>query len=93
MTSKHRITSVLLAAIGTLFLAGCGGPNLIDRFGGFWGAGICGIIVVVLDVIALLEIAGTNWTFGRKALWGLLIFFFPVGGLVLYWFFARESGS
>ncbi len=93
MTSTHRIASVLLATVGTLILAGCGGPNLMDRFGGFWGAGICGIIIVILDVIALLEIAGTNWTLGRKALWAVLIFVFPVGGLLLYWFFVRESGS
>jgi len=91
MTRVHRIATLLLAALGSLLIAGCGGPNLIERIGGFWGYGICGIIIVILDVIALVEIAGSTWTFGRKALWAVVIVFFPVLGLLLYWIFARES--
>jgi hypothetical protein len=93
MKRTHRIASVVLAVLGISLLAGCGGPNLFERVGGFWGYGICGIIVVILDVLALLEIAGSSWPFGRKALWAVLIIFFPVGGLILYWFFAREAGA
>ena len=91
MTRTTRIATFLLAALGTLLVAGCGGPNLFDRVGGFWGYGICGVIVVILDIIALVEIVGSTWTFGRKAVWSLVIIFFPVLGLILYWIFAREA--
>lgn len=84
-----RFALPALALTGLVVLTGCGGPNLFDRFGNFWSYGFCSVVLVVLDVIAILEIAGKDWTTGRKALWVLLIVFFPFGGLLLYWFFAR----
>lgn len=75
----------------TMFLAGCGGPNLVDRFGNFWSGGICGAIIVILDIIALIEVFGDEKrTTGDKVLWTLVIVFFPVGGLILYYFFGRD---
>ena len=86
---KHFVLPAV-ALVMVLVLAGCGGPNLFERMsGGFWGYGICGTIILILDIIALVEIAGTNWAFGRKALWALLIVFFPVGGLLIWWFFGK----
>ncbi len=70
-------------------LAGCGGPNLFDRVGGFWAYGICSAIVVVLDIIAIIEVMGSPRSSGDKALWILLIIFFPVGGLILYYIFGK----
>ena len=93
MTRLNRIVPAIFAAAGALLLAGCGGPNLFDRLGGFWGNGICWGIIVVLDILALVEIAGTDWTLGRKVLWALVIVFMPLIGLALYWFLAREKGA
>lgn len=84
-----RFALPALALTGLVVLAGCGDSNLFDRVGNFWSLGICGTLIVVLDIVALLEIAGKDWSTGRKALWALLIVFFPLGGLLLYWFFAR----
>ena len=73
-----------------VFVAGCGGPNFVERLsGGVFGYGLCGGIILILDILALVQIAGTNWSFKRKALWALLIIFFPVGGLILWWFFGK----
>ena len=88
-----RLQSVAIPLVLILFatvLAGCGGPNLFERLGGgLLGYGICSAVIVILDIIALLQVAGTNWSFGRKALWALLIIFFPVGGLILWWLFGK----
>ncbi len=73
----------------TLLFAGCSGPNLIDRVNHGWGLGLCGTIIVILDVIAILEIVGSNRSFGSKALWSLIIVFFPLGGLIFYWIFGK----
>lgn len=86
----RRIQSSLLGFVAILsgaLLSGCGGPNLIDRVNSPWGLSICGTILVVLDIVAILDIAGSKRTFGSKALWVLLIIFFPVGGLAFYYFF------
>lgn len=74
---------VLALSLGTLVLAGCG-PNLIDRITGPVG-GICGLIIVILDIVALVNLWQSGRSQGDKILWTLLIVFFPVGGLILYY--------
>ena len=77
----------LLALLGALTLTGCGGPNLMQRARGPFG--IFGLIILVLDILAIVEVARGNKSTGGKVLWILLIVFFPVGGLILYWIFGR----
>ena len=84
--TKTFLYSVLTLLIGTT-LAGCGGPNLVDRVNSPWGLGICGTIIVIMDIVAILEVAGSSRGFSSKALWVGLIIFFPVGGLLFYYFF------
>ena len=89
-TLQHSLGAAL-AVVFTLLLTGCGGPNLVDRFGNFWSYGICSAIIVVLDIIALIEVFGSEKrTTGDKILWTLVIVFFPLGGLILYYMFGRE---
>ena len=78
-----------LLALTTVLLAGCGGPTLIDYANHGWGLGICGTIVLVMDIVAIIEVAGSDRTFGSKVLWVLILIFFPVGGLLIYYFFGR----
>lgn len=84
----HHILSIVLVATTTLMLSGCG-PNLFDRVGNFWSLGCCGVIIVILDIIALIELAGSPRTVGTKVLWALIIVFMPVLGCILYYFFGR----
>ena len=99
MSMDHQSTTIMrratyllygiLAMATTLLFAGCSGPNLIDRLNYGWGFGLCGTIIVILDIIAILEIVGSNRSFGSKALWSLIIVFFPLGGLIFYWIFGK----
>ena len=84
----HVVATVLSVALVAIVLSGCG-PNLFERVGNFWTLGCCGTIIVILDIIALIELAGSAKTTGSKVLWALLIIFFPVGGCILYYFFGR----
>ncbi len=89
---KHlRATAPLLILAGlTLFISGCGGPNLFDYVVNFGRNGICWAIVIILDIIALVEVAGSSRSTGDKVVWGLLIVFFPILGCILYYMFARK---
>jgi len=91
MKTMQRYLGAALAVLLTVFIAGCGGPNLINRFGNFWSYGICSAIIVILDIIALIEVFGSERrSTGDKALWTIVIVFFPLGGLILYYLFGRE---
>ncbi len=91
LTKRYRFLPAALLGVMTLFLTGCGGPNLLDRLYSPWGFGCCGLIVLILDIIALVEIVGSDRSTGDKVLWALLIIFFPVLGLILYYLFGRKD--
>lgn len=85
---SFRILSVVLAPL-MLVLAGCGGPDLIDRLSQRrWG--LCGTVIIVLDLLALVDLlGGDDYELTGKVLWTLLIVFFPIGGVILYLLFGR----
>lgn len=88
LKSVHLIFSALILVVFSVVLAGCG-PNLFDRVANFWSLSCCGSVIVILDILALLELAGSPRSTADKVLWALLIIFFPIGGLLLYYFFGR----
>ena len=56
------------------------------------GYGILGLIVLIFDILAIIEIFKSSMDITRKLLWTLLILFFPVIGLLIYYFFGRGGG-
>lgn len=91
MTMMHLKRALPAAAVLTLstLLVGCGGPNLFERMQSPWYYGFCSTVIVILDIIALVEIVGSDREFSSKVIWSLLIVFLPVLGLILYWIFER----
>lgn len=87
--ARSRSLHALLLGLMTLMLAGCG-PSLFDRLNNFWALGCCGTLIVILDIVALIEIAGSARSLGNKILWALIIIFAPVLGCVIYYFFGRS---
>lgn len=85
----HFTLTGLLLSLITILLAGCG-PNLFERVSNFWSLSCCGTVIVILDIIALVELAGSNRSTMDKVLWALLIVFFPFLGVILYYLFARR---
>jgi len=61
------------------------------------GGGILGLIVLILDIIVFLEVLKSSRPPVNKLLWCLLVFFFPIGGLIIYYLFSdrarHNSGS
>jgi uncharacterized membrane protein YkvI len=94
LMSTSRIplpSSLLLALLAplTVLLSGCGG-DLFDRLSQpRWG--LCGTVIIILDIIALLDLLGDEGrSVTNRVVWALLIIFFPVGGVILYFLFGRE---
>ena len=89
-TRSQRIIPSLLLGFIAIFLAGCSDGNLFELVNNFWALGCCGTVVVILDILALIDLAGGRKTTGTKVLWALFIIFFPVLGLICYYLFGRE---
>ncbi|MEI6083577.1 MAG: PLD nuclease N-terminal domain-containing protein [Verrucomicrobiota bacterium] len=52
--------------------------------------GILGLVILVLDIIAIIDCAKRSMDTGKKVLWILLILFLPVLGLILYYLVGRK---
>ena len=89
--SRKPNFGVLVAlAVGLAFaLAGCASGNFGELVTGR-NLGCCGLIIVVLDVYAFIQIAGSRTEGLNKVLWALLVFFFPFGGFLLWYFFGPK---
>ncbi|KAH6614021.1 hypothetical protein C7974DRAFT_69060 [Boeremia exigua] len=55
------------------------------------GGGILGFIVLVLDIIAWIEIFKSNRPVSGKVIWALVVFLFPVVGMIIYYLFSNRQ--
>ena len=54
---------------------------------------IFGIIVLVLDIWAIVNVFGSSASTGAKVLWILLILILPVVGFIIWFFAGPRSGT
>ena len=53
--------------------------------------GVIGLIILILDIIALVDILKSSMDTGKKILWILLIIVLPVIGMVLYFLIGKKQ--
>ena len=54
-------------------------------------SGLIGIIILVLDIIAIVDVLKSSMDTGKKALWIGLVIILPVIGMVLYFLMGKKS--
>ena len=47
--------------------------------------GVIGLIIIILDIIAIMKVLGSGASSGMKLVWTLVIIFLPVIGLIAWW--------
>jgi hypothetical protein len=55
----------------------------------FFG-GILGLVILVLDILAIVDCIGRPMDTGMKVLWIVLIILLPIIGLILYFLLGRK---
>ncbi|TIC90804.1 hypothetical protein CH35J_011523 [Colletotrichum higginsianum] len=55
------------------------------------GGGILGFVVLVLDIIVFIEVLKSDRPVSHKVLWCLVVFLFPIFGMVIYWLFSNRA--
>lgn len=53
--------------------------------------GILGLLVLVLDIVAIVDVLKSSMDTGKKTLWVVLIIFLPVIGMVLYFLLGNKQ--
>ncbi len=53
--------------------------------------GILGLLVLVLDIIAIVDALKSSMDTGKKALWIIVILILPVVGMALYFLIGKKA--
>ena len=53
--------------------------------------GLIGLVILVLDIIAIVDVVKSAVDTGKKALWIILILVLPVIGMVLYFLIGKKK--
>ena len=53
--------------------------------------GIVGLIVLILDIIAILDILKSSLSTAAKLVWVLLVLFLPVIGMILWFLIGKKA--
>jgi hypothetical protein len=54
---------------------------------------ILGLIVLVLDIIAIVDCVKSSVSTGKKLLWILLVLILPVVGMILYFLLGKKKAA
>jgi len=85
---RNRIPSLafLLSIVASTLLTACGSGRRADG-----SLTIFGVMYVLFAIFAFLSLIKQDWSIGKKIIWGLVIWFFPFGGSIIYFLFSGRS--
>jgi len=86
---KQVLPPFFLASLA-MMVAGCE-PRLLSMINSWQNLSLCGVIIVILNIVAILEIIRSSRALSRKLIWILLIIFAPLLGLICYYLSANRS--
>ena len=86
----YRVIPGYLLVLCAIFIAGCE-PELLNMADSWQSLSCCGLIVLILDVIAIVEVVGSSRNITEKLIWIFFIVCAPFLGLLCYYIFADRS--
>jgi hypothetical protein len=57
----------------------------------FRSGSLIGLVILILDIVAIIEIFKSGKDLIAKLLWTILILLFPLVGIIIYYFFGRSG--
>ncbi|KAL2266851.1 hypothetical protein VTJ83DRAFT_4128 [Remersonia thermophila] len=93
--------NTLFAAMTALFLASAAvaapvaAPVATTALDNSWqygtGGGLLGLVVFILDIIVFVEVLKSSRPPAKKFMWCLVVFLFPVIGMIVYYLFSNRD--
>lgn len=56
-----------------------------------FGYGILGLIVLILDIIAIISILGASKSIAWKVIWIIVVLLLPVIGMIIYFLVGKKT--
>ncbi|KAK6077431.1 hypothetical protein SCUP234_05969 [Seiridium cupressi] len=92
---QHALSIFLQLCLATLAFAAPVADEFSASSSNTWqygtGGGIIGFVVLILDIIVFIEVLQSNRPPLHKVLWCLVVFLFPIVGMVIYWLFSNRQ--
>ncbi|AII51954.1 PLD nuclease N-terminal domain-containing protein [Hymenobacter sp. APR13] len=82
LANRLPVGMLSLAMAFSLLLSSCAGRSSNGNLT------IFGVFYIILAVAAFLSLIKQDWSTGKKIIWGLIIWFFPFGGSIIYFLFS-----
>jgi di/tricarboxylate transporter len=82
LASRLPASMLSLAFAFSVLLSSCSGRKSNGSLS------IFGVIYLIVAVMAFLSLIKQDWSTGKKIIWGLIIWFFPFGGSIIYFLFS-----
>lgn len=86
LTSRIPSFALLLSILTLPFLTACGSGRRANG-----SLSIVGVFYLILAAAAFLSLIKQDWSIGKKIIWGLIIWFFPFGGSIIYFLFSGRK--
>ena len=55
-----------------------------------YGGGLIGLLILILDIVAIVDVLKSSSTTLKKLVWILVILLFPVIGMILYFLLGKK---
>ncbi|MBD2723522.1 PLD nuclease N-terminal domain-containing protein [Hymenobacter sp. 5317J-9] len=81
--SRLPLTALLLPLM--LLATSC------SRYNDNGSLSIAGVIYLILAIAAVISLLKQDWSLGKKLIWGVIIWFFPIGGSIIYFLFSGRK--
>ena len=85
-TIAARLSPAILLPALLLFATSC------SRYNNNGSLSIAGVVYLVLAIYAVVSLLKQDWSISKKLIWGLIIWFFPIGGSVIYLLYSGRNG-
>ena len=81
--SRVPLAALLLPLM--LFVSSC------SRYNNNGSLSIAGVVYLILAIAALFSLLKQDWDLTKKLIWGAVIWFFPIGGSIIYFLFSGRK--
>ncbi len=81
----RRLSPAALLPLLLIFASSC------SRYNNSGSLSAAGIVYLILALYALFSLLKQDWSIGKKLIWGIIIWVFPIGGSIIYLLFSGRS--